>query len=39
MGIEVSKRLRLPKFLENWHMKVAKLSALHTGHFYPKEIS
>jgi len=27
-------RLRLPEFLDNWHMKVIRLSALCSGHFY-----
>jgi len=28
-----------PKFAENWHMEVARLSALHTGHlFSPRNI-
>jgi len=27
--------MRLPEFLDNRHMKVAKLSALCTGRFYP----
>ena len=29
----------VPKLLENWHMKMAKLSALRNGHLYPQEIS
>jgi len=29
-----SRRLRLPGFLNNWHMKVAKLSAQCTGYLY-----
>jgi hypothetical protein len=32
---EGSKRLRLPEFLESQHIKVARLSALCTGHNYP----
>jgi hypothetical protein len=31
---EGSRRLRLPEFLDNWHMKVARLSALCTGRLY-----
>jgi hypothetical protein len=30
---EGSRRLRIPHFLDNRHMKVARLSALRTGHF------
>jgi hypothetical protein len=30
-GAEVSRRLRLPEFLDNRHMKVVRLSALSTG--------
>jgi hypothetical protein len=33
-----SRRLRLPEFLENQHLKVVRLSALRTGRFYPLEI-
>jgi hypothetical protein len=33
------KRLRLPEFLDNQHIKAVRLSALRTGHFYPQEIS
>ena len=29
-----SRRLRLPEFLENWLMNVARLSALHTDPLY-----
>jgi hypothetical protein len=29
-----SGRLRLPEFLDSWHMKVERLSALHTDHIY-----
>jgi hypothetical protein len=32
MGPEVSRRLRLPGFLDSRYMKVARLSALCTGH-------
>jgi len=40
-GLEGSKRLKLPEFLYNQHTKVARLSAVHTGHLYPlsQEIS
>ena len=34
---EVTRRLRLPDF-KNQHTKVVRLSALNSGHFYPKEI-
>lgn len=27
-----------PRFLDKWHMKMARLSALCIGHLYPKEI-
>jgi hypothetical protein len=33
-----SKRLRLPEFIENRHMKETKLSALRTGRLYPQQI-
>jgi hypothetical protein len=33
-GPEGSRRLRFP-FQDNWHMKVVRLSALRTSHFYP----
>ena len=36
-GPEGSGRLRLPRFQDNRHMKVARLSALRTGRFYPQE--
>jgi hypothetical protein len=32
-------RLKLPEFLDNWHMKVARLSALYTGCITPQENS
>jgi hypothetical protein len=34
-----SRRLRLPEFLDNRHMTVARLSALCNGRLYPQEIS
>ena len=36
---EGSRRLRLPEFLENRHMKVARLSALRTCCLYSQEVS
>ena len=33
------RRLRLPQFQENRHMKVAMLSPLRTGRLYPQVIS
>jgi len=38
-GPEGSRRLRLPEFLDNRHMKVVRLSALRTGRLYPQETS
>jgi len=32
------RRMRLPQFLENGYMKVAKLLALRTGRLYPQDI-
>jgi hypothetical protein len=32
-----SRRLRLPEFIDNRHMKVVRLSALRTGCLYPQE--
>jgi hypothetical protein len=32
---EGSRRLKLPEFQDNRHMKVARLLALRTGPFYP----
>ena len=32
------RRFWLPEFLDIWHMKVARLSAVCTGHLYPQEI-
>jgi hypothetical protein len=37
-GPEGSRRLRLPDFKDNRHMKVARLAALRTGRLYPPEI-
>ena len=37
-GSEGSSRLRLPEFLDSRHMKVVRLSALHTGRIYPQGI-
>jgi hypothetical protein len=34
-GRERSKSLRLPRFLDNRHMTVERLSALRTSRFYP----
>jgi len=34
-GPEGSRRLRLHRFQDNRHMKVVRLSALHTGRLYP----
>jgi len=34
-----SRRLRLPEFLDNRHMKVVKLSSLRTGRLYPSRHS
>jgi len=31
-------RLRLPEFLDNRHMRVTRLSALHTVRLYPQNI-
>jgi hypothetical protein len=38
IGHEGSRRLRLPRFLGNGHMKVARLAALRTGCLYAQEI-
>jgi len=27
-----------PRFQDNWHMKVVRLSALRFGHLYPQEV-
>jgi hypothetical protein len=37
-GPEGSRRLRLPEFLDNRHVKVAGSSALHIAAFTPQEI-
>jgi hypothetical protein len=34
MGFE---EVEAPEFLDNWHMKVVRLSALHTGSLYPQK--
>jgi hypothetical protein len=34
-GPEGSRKLRLPEFLDNRHMKVIRLSAPHTSRLYP----
>jgi len=38
-GPEGSRRLRYPRFQDNQHIKVVRLSALHTGRLYPKKYS
>ena len=35
MEVVTSRRLTLPEFLDNRHMKVVRLSALPTGRLYP----
>ena len=37
-GPEGTRRLRLPEFQDNQHMKVVRLSALRTGRLYPQKI-
>ena len=32
-----SKKLKHPEFLNNWHTRVARLSALRTGPLFPQE--
>jgi len=34
-GPQVSRRLRLPEYLEHRHVEVVRLSAIITGRFYP----
>jgi hypothetical protein len=36
-ALKSSRGLRIPEFLDNWHMKVVRLSALSTSPFYPQE--
>jgi hypothetical protein len=36
---EGSRKLRLPEFVDNKHMKLTNLSALLPGRLYPQEIS
>ena len=36
-GPEGSRSLGLPEFLDSRHMKVVRLSALHTGRLFPQE--
>jgi len=37
-GPEVVQEVEAPRFQDNRHMKVVRLSALRTGHPYPQEI-
>jgi hypothetical protein len=32
------QEIEAPRFHDNWHMKVVRLSALRTAHLYPQEI-
>jgi hypothetical protein len=36
--LQRSRRVKIPEFPENRHMKVVSLSALRIGHLYPQEI-
>ena len=38
-GHEVSRRVRLPACLDNWHMKVVRLAALRTSRLNSHEYS
>jgi hypothetical protein len=38
-GLERSRRLRLPEYVDSEHINVARFSALLTGHLYTQEIS
>ena len=38
-GLEVSRGLRLPGFLDRQYIKVTGLSAIVTARFYPQEVS
>ena len=37
-GPEVSTELEAPRFQDNRHMKVVRMSTLRTGRLYPQEI-
>jgi len=34
-----SRKLKIPECVDNWHMKVVRLSTLRTGRLYPQEMS